>query len=228
MTSLKNTTRNLKARVKTARGRSISSVSWLARQLNDPYVQQAKEQGYRSRAAYKLLEIDAKFKFLLKGKIVIDLGAAPGGWTQVAVAKVKPATTAGKVISIDLMDMGEIKGAIFLKKDFLTQDAEDSIIEHLGGRKADIVLSDMAAASCGHAKTDHLRIIALCEAAYQFALQVLAEDGVFVAKILKGGTEHQLLAALKKDFKIVKHFKPPASRPESAESYVIAMGFRGF
>jgi 23S rRNA (uridine2552-2'-O)-methyltransferase len=224
MSENKNPTRQLVTKVKTAKRRSISSTKWLFRQLNDPYVVQSKEDGYRSRAAYKLIEINEKFNFLRPGNIVIDLGAAPGGWTQVAVEKVKVKNT-GKVIGIDLVEIEPIEGSILIQQDFLSDQAEQMIKDHLV-EKADVVLSDMAAPSCGHPRTDHIRIIALCEAAYLFAKDVLAPDGVFVAKILKGGTENQLLVSLKQDFKTVKHFKPPASRKESAESYVIAMGFR--
>jgi 23S rRNA (uridine2552-2'-O)-methyltransferase len=224
--SNKNPNKNLTIRVKTAKGRRISSTTWLQRQLNDPYVIKSKIEGYRSRAAYKLLEINDKFNFLRKGQIVIDLGAAPGGWTQVAVQKVKPEASSGKVIGIDLVNMEEIEGAILLQQDFL-DDMSENIIKSYINNKADVVLSDMAAASCGHPPTDHLRIIALCEAAYYFAKEILAPGGSFVAKILKGGTEHELLKNLKHDFISVKHFKPPASRADSAESYVVAIGFRG-
>jgi 23S rRNA (uridine2552-2'-O)-methyltransferase len=228
MNDKKNNTRALKTRVKTAKGRRISSTTWLERQLNDPYVIKSKIEGYRSRAAYKLIEINEKFKILHKGQIVIDLGTAPGGWTQVSVEKVKSQNfDGGKVIGIDLTKVEEIPGAILLEKDFLTDEAEEMILEHLEGKKANVVLSDMAAPSCGHPSTDHIRIIALCEAAYHFAKTILAPEGHFVAKILKGGTEHQLLTQLKQDFKNVKHFKPPASREDSAESYVVALGFRG-
>jgi 23S rRNA (uridine2552-2'-O)-methyltransferase len=225
MSENKNTIRQLVTRVKTAKRRSISSTKWLFRQLNDPYVVQSKEDGYRSRAAYKLIEINEKFNFLRSNSVVIDLGAAPGGWTQVAIEKIKP-NNGGKVVGIDLVEIEPIEGAILIQQDFLSDKAEQMIKDYLV-EKADIVLSDMAAPSCGHPRTDHIRIIALCEAAYLFAKDVLAPEGVFVAKILKGGTESHLLVSLKQDFKIVKHFKPPASRKESAESYVIAMGFRG-
>lgn len=215
--------RGLHTRVKTAKGRRPSSTRWLQRQLNDPYVQEAKRQGYRSRAAFKLIELDDKFKFLKKGAKVIDLGAAPGGWTQVAMERIGDN---GHVIGIDLQEMEAIPGADLIQGDFLDDDAPDRLKALLGGQ-ADIVLSDMAAASTGHPQTDHLRIMALLEVAADFAADVLAPGGTFVGKVLQGGTENELLAALKRDFKTVKHAKPPASRSDSAEIYVVATGFRG-
>jgi len=215
--------RGLHTRVKTAKGRRPSSTRWLQRQLNDPYVQEAKRQGYRSRAAFKLIELDDKFKFLKKGAKVIDLGAAPGGWTQVAMERIGDN---GHVIGIDLQEMEAIPGAELIQGDFLDDDAPDRLKALLGGQ-ADIVLSDMAAASTGHPQTDHLRIMALLEVAADFAADVLAPGGTFVGKVLQGGTENELLAALKRDFKTVKHAKPPASRSDSAEIYVVATGFRG-
>jgi 23S rRNA (uridine2552-2'-O)-methyltransferase len=222
----KKLSRNKTVRLKTAKGRKISSTNWLQRQLNDPYVTNARNAGYRSRAAYKLLEINDKFKFLHKGQTIIDLGAAPGGWSQVAIDKIGfGEKNNGKIIAIDLVAIEPITGVTFIQKDFFDDDAAELIISNAGG-KADVVLSDMASPSCGHPSTDHIRIMALCEAALEFAKEILAIDGVFVAKILKGGTENQLLQDMKKHFKTVKHFKPPASRADSAESYVVAMGFR--
>ncbi len=215
--------RGLHTRVKTAKGRRPSSTRWLQRQLNDPYVQEAKRQGYRSRAAFKLIELDDKFKFLKKGAKVIDLGAAPGGWTQVAMERIGDN---GHVIGIDLQEMEAIPGADLIQGDFLDDYAPDRLKALLGGQ-ADIVLSDMAAASTGHPQTDHLRIMGLLEVAADFAADVLAPGGTFVGKVLQGGTENELLAALKRDFKTVKHAKPPASRSDSAEIYVVATGFRG-
>jgi 23S rRNA (uridine2552-2'-O)-methyltransferase len=215
--------RQLHVRVKTARGRKKSSTRWLQRQLNDPYVQMAREDGYRSRAAYKLIELNNKFDFLKNGKIIIDLGAAPGGWTQVAVEKVKN----GKIIGIDLQEIEPITGATLIQQDFMEDAAVAILEEAMGGKKADVILSDMAAPSCGHAATDHARIIALCETAFYFAKENLAPEGVFVAKILRGGTEKELLEEMKKCFKVVKHFKPESSRKDSAEMYVVAVGFRG-
>ncbi|MBO6946789.1 MAG: RlmE family RNA methyltransferase [Rhodospirillales bacterium] len=215
--------RGLHTRVKTAKGRRLSSTRWLQRQLNDPYVQEAKRLGYRSRAAFKLIELDDKFRFLKKGAKVIDLGAAPGGWTQVAMARIGDG---GHVIGIDLQEMEGIPGADLIQGDFLDDDAPDRLKALLGGQ-ADIVLSDMAAASTGHPQTDHLRIMGLLEVAADFAADVLAPGGTFVGKVLQGGTENELLAALKRDFKTVKHAKPPASRSDSAEIYVVATGFRG-
>jgi len=214
--------RGLHTRVKTAKGRKISSTRWLQRQLNDPYVIEAKRLGYRSRAAFKLIELDDKFHFLNKGAKVIDLGAAPGGWTQVAMQRIG---TQGHVVGIDLQEMEAIAGADLIQADFLDDDAPDRLKDLLGG-EADLVMSDMAAAATGHPQTDHLRIMGLLEAAVDFAADVLAPGGAFIGKVLQGGTENELLAALKRDFKTVKHAKPPASRSDSAEVYVVAMGFR--
>lgn len=213
----------LKVRVRTAKGRKLSSKLWLERQLNDPYVQAAKREGYRSRAAYKLAELDEKYKLLKPGMTVVDLGAAPGGWTQVAVAKVG---AKGKVLGIDLTPVEPIAGATLITQDFLAEEAPDQLKALLGG-PADVVMSDMAAPATGHPQTDHLRIIGLCEAAAEFAREVLAPGGTFLAKVLRGGTEGTLLTQLKRDFTTVKHAKPPASRADSAEIYVIATGFRG-
>ncbi len=212
-----------KARVKTARGRSVSSKRWLERQLNDPYVAEAGRRGYRSRAAFKLAQIDDKHGFLKPGARIIDLGAAPGGWVQVAVARVG---STGVVVGIDLCEIDPLPGAVLLLGDFLDDDAPDRLREALDG-KADAVLSDMATPSTGHAGTDHLRIMALAEAALHFALGVLAPGGAFVAKVLQGGSERELLDALKQNFARVAHVKPPASRKESSELYVVATGFKG-
>lgn len=213
-------------RVKTARGRTVSQTRWLQRQLNDPYVEAAKREGYRSRAAYKLAELDDQFKFLRPGARVIDLGAAPGGWTQVAVQRVRPKEGGGQVIGIDLTPVDPIAGATVLEGDFMADDAPERLKELMSG-PADVVLSDMAAPATGHPQTDHLRIMALAEAAQDFAEQVLAPGGAFVAKVLRGGTERGLLDRLKRGFAKVRHIKPPASRADSAEIYVVATGFRG-
>ena len=217
--------RSLRVRVKSAKGRKISSTRWLDRQLNDPYVQAAKREGYRARAAYKLLELDDKYHFLKPGLKVVDLGAAPGGWSQVAAARVKSDGGPGLVVSVDMTEIKPISGVTFLQLDFTAPEADIAVKSMLGG-PADIVLSDMAAPSTGHRQTDHMRIMSLCEAAADFAIDVLNEGGVFCAKVLRGGTEHELLAMLKKYFKLVRHVKPKASRADSAEMYVLATGFR--
>ena len=219
--------RGLHQRVKTAAKRSVSSTRWLERQLNDPYVAEAKRLGYRSRAAFKLLQLDDRFHFLKQGARLVDLGAAPGGWTQVAVERIGTLRQGrGKVVGIDILEWAPVPGAVNLVGDFLAEDAPDRLREALGG-PADIVLSDMAAPATGHPPTDHLRIIHLCEVALDFALSVLAPGGTFVAKVFKGGTERELLDLLKKSFASVRHAKPAASRAESAETYVVAMGFKG-
>jgi 23S rRNA (uridine2552-2'-O)-methyltransferase len=217
--------RELKVRVRTGKGRSLSSKLWLDRQLNDPYVARAKREGFRSRAAYKLAEIDDKFHFLKSGGRVVDLGAAPGGWSQIAASRVGAEAGRGRVIAIDLLDMQSMPGVDFLQLDFLAEDAPDKLKAMAGG-PVDVVLSDMAANATGHRKTDHLRIMALAEAAAMFAREVLKPGGVFLAKVLQGGTEGQLLADLKRDFATIKHVKPAASRSDSAELYVLAQGFR--
>ena len=217
--------RALKARVKTARKRSLSSTLWLERQLNDPYVAQARRAGYRSRAAYKLLEIDEKYRLLRPGQRIVDLGAAPGGWSQVAAARTEAGEGGGRVIAVDLLDMDPIAGVEFRTMDFHDADAPEALRAQLGGL-ADGVLSDMAANATGHRKTDHLKIMALAEAAALFAREVLTPGGTFVCKVLQGGTEGALLADLKRDFATVRHVKPAASRADSAELYVLAMGFR--
>lgn len=207
-------------KIKTAKGRKISSIKWIERQLNDPYVAKAKKEGYRSRAAYKLLEIDEKTKVLKKGQIVVDLGAAPGGWCQVAVAK------GCTVVAIDLLEMDEIPDVIFFQMDFMEDEAVDALTNALNGEKADVVLSDMAHNTVGHRNTDHTKIMLLVEAAYEYAIDILKPGGTFIAKVFQGGTEGELLARMKKDFKTVKHIKPPSSRKESPETYVIAQVFR--
>jgi 23S rRNA (uridine2552-2'-O)-methyltransferase len=214
--------RRLKVRVKDKR-KTQSSRKWLERQLNDPYVARAKRDGYRSRAAYKLIEIDDKHRLFKPGARVADLGAAPGGWSQVAA---KRTGANGRVIGIDILDMDEIPGVEFAKIDFLDPDAPDRLKEMLGG-PADVVLSDMAANATGHRQTDHLKIMALVEAAAEFARDVLAPGGTFLSKVLQGGTEAKLLADLKRDFATVRHVKPAASRADSAELYLLATGFRG-
>jgi len=221
------TGRGLHTRVKTAKGRKLSSTRWLQRQLNDPYVAEARKQGYASRAAFKLIELDDKFRFLRPGKRIVDLGAAPGGWTRVAVERAKPGdkNNTGLVIALDINEMEPIPGATILRHDFLDDQAPELLKNMLGG-PADIVMSDMAAPATGHATTDHLKIMALCEAALEFACEVLAPGGVFIAKVLQGGTENQILTAMKRRFKTVRHVKPPASRRDSAEMYVVATGFK--
>jgi 23S rRNA (uridine2552-2'-O)-methyltransferase len=215
--------RSLSARLRTAKGRSPQSQRWLERQLNDPYVQAAKAAGYRSRAAFKLAELDEKFRLLKPGGRVVDLGAAPGGWTQVAVRKVGER---GRVVGLDLLPVDPIPGATILQGDFQDQAAESSVEEALGGQ-ADLVLSDMAPNTTGHAATDHLRIMALADLALDFALRVLAPGGAFVAKVFQGGSEKAFLDTLKARFATVRHAKPPASRKDSAELYVVATGFKG-
>lgn len=222
--------RNLKTRVKTAKGRKISSTLWLQRQLNDPYVARAKKDGYRSRAAYKILEIDDKLRLLKPGLRVVDLGAAPGGWCQVAAARVNalganPSKPQGSVLGVDLQEMEPIAGARLMQLDFLEPDADQKVRAALGG-PADLVLSDMAPFTTGHKQTDHLRIMAAAEAAAHFAVDVLVPGGAFVAKMLQGGAERELLTLLKHRFQKVSHIKPPASRSDSAESFVAAIGFR--
>jgi 23S rRNA (uridine2552-2'-O)-methyltransferase len=209
-----------------AGGRTQASRRWLERQLNDPYVARAKREGFRSRAAYKLAEIDDKHRFLKAGGKVADLGAAPGGWSQVAAKRVRVGEGGGCVVAIDLLDIDPVPGVDFVQLDFMAEDAPNRLKAMLGG-PADVVLSDMAANATGHGQTDHLRIMGLAEAAAEFAREVLKPGGVFLAKVLQGGTEGQLLAALKRDFASVKHVKPAASRSDSAELYVLATGFRG-
>jgi len=218
--------RSLKVRVKRASGRSLSSKLWLERQLNDPYVARARREGLRSRAAYKLAEIDDKHRFLRPGARVLDLGSAPGGWSQVAARRVGAADGRGRVVAIDVLEMEPIAGVTFARLDFLEPGAPERIEALLGG-PADVVLSDMAANATGHKRTDHLKIMALVEAAAEFAREVLAPGGVLVAKVLQGGTEAALLATLRRDYSSVRHVKPAASRADSAELYLVATGFRG-
>ncbi len=210
-------------RLKPSKQRSASSRAWLTRQINDPYVARAKREGVRSRAAYKLAEIDDKFHLLKLGARVVDLGAAPGGWSEIAARRVSPR---GRVVALDILAMKPIAGVEFLQLDFLDETAPVKLKALLGG-KADVVLSDMAANATGHRQTDHLRIMALAEAAALFAREVLAPGGAFLCKVLQGGTEATLMAELKRDFETVKHVKPPASRSDSAELYLLARGFQG-
>ena len=223
--------RDLKVKVKTARGRKLSSTRWLQRQLNDPYVKRAKSEGYRGRAAFKILELDDKYRFLLSGARVVDLGCAPGGWWQVAVKRVnalseKQGKAVGRVLGVDLQEVEPIAGAELYQLDFMADDADAQVKAWLDGR-ADVVMSDMAAASSGHKQTDHLRIISLCEAAAYFAFDVLDPGGTFVAKVLAGGAEGDLQKLLKQKFTKVANFKPPSSRSDSSEKFVVAQGFRG-
>jgi 23S rRNA (uridine2552-2'-O)-methyltransferase len=217
--------RPLKTRLKTGKGRSVSSKRWLERQLNDPYVARAKREGLRSRAAFKLAEIDGKYHLLTLGARVVDLGAAPGGWSQVAAKRVGAAEGRGRVVAIDVLGLEPIPGVEFVQLDFLDPQAPERLKHMLGG-PAEVVLSDMAANATGHRRTDHLKIIALAEAAAEFAREVLAPGGAFLCKVLQGGTEASLLAGLKRDFERVRHVKPAASRPDSAELYLLATGFR--
>jgi 23S rRNA (uridine2552-2'-O)-methyltransferase len=219
------TKRPMKVRIQSAKGRSLSSRRWLERQLNDPYVGRAQQEGFRSRAAYKLIEIDDRYHVLKLGMRVIDLGAAPGSWSQVTAQRVGAAQGRGRVVAIDLLDMDPIPGVNFVRLDFLSPDAPQRLSAMLGG-PADVVLCDMAANTTGHRRTDHLRIMALVEAAAEFSRELLAPRGTLLAKVLQGGTEPSLLAELKRDFSSVRHVKPPASRADSAELYLLAVGFR--
>jgi 23S rRNA (uridine2552-2'-O)-methyltransferase len=218
--------KGLKVRVKTSKGRKIGSTLWLQRQLNDPYVAKARAEGYRSRAAYKLIELDERYKLLRQGMRVVDLGAAPGGWSQVAAKATGSTDEHPLVVGIDYLGMDPIPGVILLKKDFTDDDAPQMLFDALGGRKVDLVLSDMAAPTTGHRPTDHLRIVHLVEIAADYAVNVLAPGGTFIAKVFQGGTEHELLALLKRHFASTFHAKPPASRQGSAETYLVAKGFR--
>ena len=218
--------RDLKIRVKTAKKRTVSSTKWLERQLNDPYVARARAEGYRSRAAFKIKEMDEKHKLFHKGTRVVDLGAAPGGWSQVAARAVGSTDANPLVVGIDYLEMDPIPGVILLKKDFTEDDAPQMLIDAMGGKKADLVMSDMAWPTTGHRPTDHLRIVQLVEIAADFALDVLAPGGAFVAKVFQGGTEHELLHMLKRHFRSTFHAKPPSSRADSAEAYLIAKGFK--
>lgn len=223
--------RDLTIQVKTARGRKLSSTLWLQRQLNDPYVKRAQAEGMRGRAAYKILELDDKYKFLIPGARVVDLGCAPGGWLQVAVPRInslgeRKGKPIGMILGVDLQEVDPIPGTVIYKLDFMEDDADIKVQGWLDG-KADVVMSDMAASASGHKQTDHLRIIALCEAAAYFAFDVLEEGGTFVAKVLAGGAEGELQKLLKTRFKKVANVKPPASRSNSSEKFVVAQGFKG-
>jgi|TARA_B110001469_G_C9498448_1_gene249008 23S rRNA (uridine2552-2'-O)-methyltransferase len=223
--------RELRVKVKTARGRKLSSTLWLERQLNDPYVKRAQVEGYRGRAAFKILELDDKYRFLVPGARIVDLGCAPGGWCQVAVRRInalgeRQGKKVGTILGVDLQEVESIPGAEIHVLDFMEDGADDKVKTWLDGQ-ADVVMSDMAAASSGHKQTDHLRIIALCEAAAYFAFDVLAPGGTFIAKVLAGGAEGDLQALLKKKFTKVSNMKPPASRSNSSEKFVVATGFRG-
>ena len=222
----KDTTGRLHVTVRSGGKRKLSSKLWLERQLNDPYVVQAKREGYRSRAAYKLIELDDKYHFLKGGMTVVDLGAAPGGWSQIAARRVGAVSGKGKVIAIDLLEMPEIAGVSFAQLDFLDQDAPEKLIAMMGGR-ADVVMSDMAANTTGHRKTDQLRVLGLVESAAAFACEMLNPGGTFLAKAFQSGADADLLAQLKRDFASVRHVKPAASRQDSSERYVLATGFRG-
>jgi len=222
----KDTTGRLHVTVKSGGKRKLSSKLWLERQLNDPYVMQAKRDGFRSRAAYKLREIDDKQRFLKQGQVVVDLGAAPGGWSQIAAKRVGSAEGRGKVVAIDLLEMPELPGVMFAQMDFLDAKAPEKLRAMIGGG-ADVVMSDMAANTTGHRKTDQLRIIGLVESAADFACEILNPGGTFVAKVFQSGADAELLAQLKRDFTTVKHVKPAASRQDSSERYVLALGFRG-
>ncbi len=219
--------RQLKVRLKTAKQRPASSQRWLERQLNDPYVAAAKREGWRSRAAFKLSEVDDKHGLLKPGKRVVDLGAAPGGWSQVAAERVRSRDGKGQVVAIDLLEMEAIPGVQFLQLDFMDHAAPAQLKALLRDGRADVVLSDMAAQGTGHNRTDHLRIMGLAEAAAEFACEVLSPGGAFLCKVFQGGTERELLDLLRRAFASVKHVKPPASRTDSAELYVLATGFRG-
>lgn len=219
--------RDLKVRIKASKGRTASSRRWLERQLNDPYVAEARRRGYRSRAAFKLAELDDRYHFLKPGAVIVDLGAAPGGWSQVAAERVGAAQGLGRVVAIDVHDMDPIVGVTILNQDFYDEAAPRALAAALSGHPADAVISDMAAHATGHRHTDHLKIMDLAETALAFARQVLRPGGTFLAKVLRGGTEQQLLAKLKREFAVVRHVKPKASREDSAELYVLAMGFRG-
>ncbi|MBY6200406.1 RlmE family RNA methyltransferase [Maritalea mobilis] len=223
--------RDLRVKVKTARGRKLSSTRWLERQLNDPYVARAKREGYRGRAAFKIQELDDRYRFLVPGARVVDLGCAPGGWCQVAVPRInalgeKPGKAVGRIIGLDLKEVEPIPGAELHVLDFMEEGADDKVKDWLGG-KADVVMSDMAASASGHKQTDHLRIVALCEAAAELAFDVLEEGGTFVAKVLAGGAEGGLQTLLKQRFDKVANVKPAASRSDSSEKFVVATGFRG-
>lgn len=217
----KRTARDPSQNVKTAKGRKSSSTQWLKRQLNDPYVRQAELDGYRSRAAYKLIEMDEKLNFLGKGQVIVDLGAAPGGWSQVAAQR------GAKVYAIDILEMDELPDVEFAQMDFTENDAPDRLLSMLDGQMVDAVLSDIAPNTIGHKQTDHLRIMALAEMCYDFAKDVLKPGGTFITKVRQGGTQDNLLKLLRENFESVKHIKPPASRKDSAEMYVVGLNFKG-
>lgn len=219
--------RKLAVRLRTAKGRKLASTRWLQRQLNDPYVEEAKRRGYRSRAAFKLAEIDDKHRLLRPGMTVVDLGAAPGGWSQIAAQRLKLMAGSGLVVAVDVVPMDSISGVEQLRLDMTDEDAADRIREVLGDKRADLVMSDMHAPATGHKATDHLRIVALVEAALDLAEEILAPGGAFLAKVLQGGASKELVARLNRSFAKVRHIKPKASRAESAEMYVLATGFRG-
>ena len=219
--------RKLTVRVRTAKGRKIASTRWLQRQLNDPYVEEAKRQGYRSRGAFKLAEIDDKYHLLKPGMTVVDLGAAPGGWSQIAAQRVGLTAGKGKVVALDLVEMEAVPGVTQLTLDMTDADSPECIREALGGKRADVVLSDMHAPAMGHKSTDHLRIMSLVEAALDLAEEILVPGGAFLCKVLQGGADKELVARLNRSFAKVRHVKPKASRADSAEMYVLAMGFRG-
>lgn len=214
----------LTVKLKEAKYHTSSSNRWLARQLNDPYVAESKRLGYRSRAAFKLIQLDEKYKFLTKNKVIVDLGCAPGGWSQIAAQKLKGT---GKLVGLDILPTEPLEGATFVCQDFTEESATEKLLELLNGEKADIVMSDMAANTTGHQQTDHLRTIGLVETAYEFAKTVLAPNGVFIAKVFQGGAEGTLLADMKRNFSKVGHYKPDASREKSPETYVVAQGFKG-
>jgi 23S rRNA (uridine2552-2'-O)-methyltransferase len=224
--SIDRSVRPQKVRVKSSKTRSQSSRAWLQRQLNDPYVARAKREGLRARAAFKLAEIDDRHRFLKPGACVVDLGAAPGSWSQLAATRIAAAEQNGRVVAVDLIEMAPVAGVQFMRIDFLDPHAPEAVKSVLAG-SADVVLSDMAANATGHRKTDHLKTVALAEAAAEFAREVLAPGGTFLCKVLQGGTETALLSALKRDYKTVKHVKPAASRTDSAELYLLGTGFRG-
>ena len=213
----------LAVKLKDAKYHSSSSNRWLERQLNDPYVHEAKRLGYRSRAAFKLIQLDEKYKFLTKNKVIVDLGCAPGGWSQVAAMRLKGT---GKLVGLDILPTEPMEGATFVCQDFTEEGATEKLLELLGGQKANVVMSDMAANTTGHQQTDHLRTIGLVEAAYEFAKTVLDKDGVFIAKVFQGGAEGSLLSDMKKNFKKISHYKPDASREKSPECYVVAQYFK--
>ncbi len=214
-------------KVKTARGRRLSSTRWLERQINDPYVARAKHEGFRSRSAFKLAEIDDEFQFLKPGGRVVDLGAAPGGWSQIAARRTNADAGEGKVVAIDMHGIEPIAGVTIFKQDFLEEGAAHELIKALGGDRADAVVSDMAAHATGHRQTDHFKIMALADAGLEFARKVLKPGGTYVCKVLRGGAEGELLAEMKREFRAVKHFKPASSREDSAELFLVATGYRG-